>query len=245
MNKNQAKKELLRSRKGRFDPEDVEFNRAVELSQSDGELLDWWIRQQAVNGAIADRFRKLEVPESLPVQIASQYQKTVSYSKWRRFSAPAIAAAIALLLALIFYQVQPIPAKDFESFRDRMARTVIREYRMDLNSNDLGEIRRFLAGNQGHPDFHVHRGLESTTPIGAGKLTWNGEPVSMVCFEKEADQMLFLFVIDREDLSGTPGDSPEFQPVSHLATASWSHSGKTYVLASQAGMDDLRARIGN
>lgn len=243
MKKAEARKVLLRSRKGRFDPQDSELYQAVDLARNDPGLSEWLENQQAVNEAITGKFRDLEVPESLAARIVEEHRKTVPLPGRRRYSGLAIAAVIAILLTLVFTQMQPSPNRDFDSFRDRMARTVIREYRMDLNSNDLGEIRRFLTGNQGHPDFQVHQGLESAAPIGAGKLSWNGEPVSMVCFEKAADELLFLFVMDQAEVSGAPGSNPVFQPVSHLSTASWSSSGKIYVLASQTDEAELKRMI--
>ena len=75
---------------------------------------------------------------------------------------------------------------------------------------------------------------------GCAILTWQGRPVSMICFNSgktpgSTNPDLFLFVIDRAATPDAPQVAiPQVATVKHLATASWSAGDKTYVLATSA-----------
>jgi hypothetical protein len=53
----------------------------------------------------------------------------------------------------------------------------------------------------------------------------------MICFHRGDQQMLFLFVMNRNAVKNPPPDSPTFVKVSKLSTVSWSDGDKTYFLA--------------
>jgi hypothetical protein len=54
---------------------------------------------------------------------------------------------------------------------------------------------------------------------------------------------MYLFVIDAAALADPPGTVPVFHEVVERATAGWTEGDKVYVLASDAGMADLRALL--
>ncbi len=74
-------------------------------------------------------------------------------------------------------------------------------------------------------------GLNKLQLTGAGLLRWRSNPVSMVCFNRGDNHMLFLFVMNRSALKDAPPDIPRLGKVADLVTASWSQGDKTYLLA--------------
>ena len=86
---------------------------------------------------------------------------------------------------------------------------------MDLVTNDMRQIRQFMAQRGAPADYHVPRGLERLQLTGGGRLTWRNNPVSMVCFDRGDKQMLFLFVMKRSAVKDPPPKTPrvaEVQP---------------------------------
>jgi hypothetical protein len=61
----------------------------------------------------------------------------------------------------------------------------------------------------------------------------------MVCLESKEQGTLFLFIVESAAVLKGPGETPDFEPVSKLTTASWTKGGKTYVLAGPGGPEFL------
>jgi hypothetical protein len=253
MTAQEAKEILLRYRPGTADREDPEVAAALELAQDDPELARWFEEHRAVQAAIRDKFSRIEVPEGLKEQILSERKAHTTLVLRRRVA--LVAAATAVLFLLV--QTAPFlrhPADDLSlsAFRTRMAGKVLREYpNMDLETNDLHQIRQFLAGKHAHGDSTLPPALEKTVPTGCATLTWHEKPVAMICFNsgKKADPKaadLFLFVIDRAAVGNPPAtNSAQVARISRkLATASWSAGGKVFVLAGLGDEAFVRNYLG-
>jgi hypothetical protein len=153
----------------------------------------------------------------------------------------ALAAAILLLATLSFLVFGPARAEDsFATFRARMVRSALREYRMDIVTNDMTQIRQFLAAHQAPADYEITGGLARLAPVGAGLLSWQGQRVAMVCLDSGQNDIFFLFIVDPRAVRRPPPPQPEFARVNKLATASWTQGGRCYVLAAARDLDTLR-----
>lgn len=255
MTTNQAKQILLAYRPWTNDAQDPEVAEALALCPQDAELAAWFENQRAVQAAIRARLKAMPVPEGLRQQIVSEYQaRELTAGRWRRTT---IATAAALLLVVAVVSLwqnlprQPEPEVGFATYRNRMVRAIVRTYAMamELETNDVTQVRAHLAQRKAPADYVLPRNLEQTQTVGCGALSWQGKPVTMVCFRtgkplpsgEKSD--LFLFVINEQDLASLPQlDAPQFARVSTLVTASWRAGGKVYVLA---GMNeaDVKERL--
>ena len=220
---------------------------ALALCQQDPALARWFANHCAVQNGIHEQFNRLSPPEGLKEQIISEYQAR-SLVWWRQPTALAVAALLVLVLALgsLWFTLPHSAGEDvsFAAYRFRMARTAVRSYGMDLVTNDVTQIRTYLAQHQAHADYVLPRKLDPNSSVGCGVLSWQGKPVTMVCFRTGkplapgAKSDLFLFVIDQQNLPDPPrGNSPAFATVGTLVTASWNQGGKVYVLATPASAD--------
>src|SRR5207249_5687388 len=137
-------------------------------------------------------------------------------------------AGVVLLASLASLWLRPAPRDSFSAYQQWMVRTALRTYTMDLETNDLKQIRAYLAQRNAVADYVLPQPLANAKGTGCVAMRWHGNRVSMVCFRsgkplgpgEKAD--LFLFVIDRSSVPDAPaGDLPQFTKVNKLMTANW------------------------
>ena len=231
MNSQEAKRILTLYRPGSALEEEPEFKEALELTSRDPELRQWFDQHCAFQEAMREKFRQLEVPADLKDSILAKTKIVAPPVWWRHPAWLAAAAAIVILIGLSAFWPEPRRGDQFADFGARMVRTVLRQYRMDMVTNDLNQIRRFHATNGAPADYLLPKGLERLLVTGAGLLRWADKRVSMVCFDRGDQQMLFLFVVKRAAVKGAPPTTPQLAKVHNLQTVSWSQADNAYLLA--------------
>lgn len=249
MNQQEAKEILLLYRPG-VDDQDPEFTEALALSKTDAELGRWLEEQLAVRKALQRRFQEIPVPAGLKEQILSERKShLIPLTPLKRRTALLATAMAGALLVLgvssVFFR--PQKPDTLAEFRGRMAEIVLRIYpKMDLETNDLSQIRQFMAKNQA-PSYELPAALQKASGTGCTILKWRNHPVSMICFKsgKHTDPMepsdLFLFVIDGTAVAKAPKmDAAKFVQLNRLGTLTWSAGDKTYVLGGYGAEDFVR-----
>jgi hypothetical protein len=221
---------VLRLYRSRRDLEDPELSAALAQADRDPELQKWFEQHCALQRKLRNQLANLPVPQNLREAIIAG-RKVARPAVWQKPAWLAAAAMIAVLIGIGALWLRPDPFERFDLYHSRIVSTVWREYQMDIRTNDLGVIRMYLARNRAPADYVLPRGLERLSATGAGKLKWGNEPVSMVCFDRGDNQMMFLFVMNRHALKGEPGQKAEVSKVSQFQTVSWSDEINTYVLA--------------
>jgi hypothetical protein len=242
MTQNEAK-EILRARRPWMrDDEDHEVLEALQLARRDSELASWLEQQSAFHETIRAQLRAFTAPEDLREALLSGRRKIIPM--WRRpeFFLAAACLLLALVLGAMWAQEQPrwargAPEEDqtFNGFRSRMVGFALRLYRMDIMTSDLNQVLQFLQEQGAPSQLTLTPGLEAMPVKGGAALTWQGHPVSMVCFHLAKTETLYMFVMEQRALqqSTPPGPKPEIQEVGGISTASWSHDGKVYIVAAR------------
>ncbi|MHB8522180.1 MAG: hypothetical protein ACYDH9_15675 [Limisphaerales bacterium] len=238
MDSPQARKILALYRPGVDEATELQNVEALGLARRDPELGRWFERHCAVQQAIGGKFKAIAPPPGLKEQILAEH-RIVRVAFWRTL-APRVAAAAALVLLGLFFWHWAVGENRFPAFRDRMVRTALRDYRMDLVTSDTTRIRKYLAEHQAYGDYRLSQNLEKLPGLGCALLHWHGKRVAMVCLDRGKQEVLFVFVIDRSTLSGAPATGRlQFAPVNKLMTASWSAGDHTYVLACEGDRSAL------
>jgi hypothetical protein len=244
MTRDQAKEILSTGRAGALAGTDAVWLEAIQLAERDAVLREWWAGRQRFNSEVSAAFRRIEVPPDLAQRIlAGRPGKIVPFpGVQRRWWAAAIAAIAAILVLGGWLWWVGLPrGPQFQDFRHRMARAALRDYRMDIQTNDLRAIRQYLEGHRAPAGYELSPRLEALPGLGCGVLRWQDQPVSMVCFDLGAGQVLWLFVAERTAVAGAPGrPQPAFEPVGRLATAAWSTGRHVYLLMSVGTADLLK-----
>jgi hypothetical protein len=219
---------------------DPQLAEAMLQLKRDPELRDWFQAQKRFHSAVRASFSSIPVPAELRERILAG-PKVIEIPWWRRPAMwTAAAAAVVLFAAIVITDQNPKVDDSLALFRSRMVRTVERQYRMDITTNDASAVRKFLATNAAPADYNLTTGLANMPVLGGGVLSWQGQRVSMVCFGGGKAGTLFLFVTDAAGVDQTLGKTAEFAQVNRLMTVSWTNSGKVYVLAANASEEELR-----
>lgn len=241
MNRREAQSLLAAWREGRSDPGDPNLEAALKFAREDPQVRDWFAQQQAFHQGVRDALQAIPVPPDLAERILARAKTTrPTFVRGSRALLAAAAGVLALLIALPWLPRKGGDQPDFATFRHRLVRAALREYRMDIETNNLAEIRGFLARGLAPAAFELPPSLEALPPVGCGVLSWQGEPVSMVCFNGDRLGMVFLFVVPARNLADAPPASLRLEQVNKLGTASWTRGDQTYVLAAGASLDDIR-----
>lgn len=240
MTTQEAKQILQLYRPGVDDAAEPEVAAALKLAKEDAELGHWLETQQAFHAAVSAKLREVTPPPGLKEKLLAQSDKIVALPQppQRRmawwFAAAAIVVGAVLMARMTHAPVHP---DKFMNFQERMVSTAIRQYRMDITTNDMAQVRRYLENHGSPADYQVPAGLERLQLTGAASLRWRSNPVSMVCFDRGNKQMVFLFVTPRTALKDPPPAQPVEKKISQFETLSWSSGDKCYVLAGPPEAD--------
>lgn len=235
MTREQAKGVLMLYRPGTADAEDPEIASAIELAGKDPELGKWFKNHIEFQESMRTKLRAIPVPQHLKAELISGASaKIVRPPWWIRPQVRWLAAAAACILLLTgtMFWTRPNDSSRFSAFKDRMVGEVQRQYAMDWETSDMEKLRASIAAHGGRADYAVPAGLASLKLTGGAVLKWQGNPVSMVCFDKGGGKMLFLFVLKKDAVKDPPRpDSPQLAMIHDLMTASWTAGDNAYVLA--------------
>lgn len=236
----QARQVLLLHRPGNGEAPDAETAEALRLAREDPALRAWHEEHCAFQAAMRGKFREIAVPAGLRDRVIAAHEIVRVPFRRRGIFWLAAAACVALLLTLAGVLRKERAPDGFADFRSRMVRTVLREYRMDIVTNDMAAVRGFMDSRGAPADYAVTAGLGKLSLTGGGLLKWRGNPVAMLCFDRGDREMLFLFVLDGAATKDSPPPAPQTEKVNKLLTVSWTAGGKTYVLAGPEEADFAR-----
>ncbi|MEK7780492.1 MAG: hypothetical protein AAB370_03195 [Verrucomicrobiota bacterium] len=242
MNNEEAKLILQAYRADGQDASDPRFREALEQAQRDPDLARWFANEQTLDARIGAKLRKsTPVPADLKAQLLAQRKIVRPAIWWQRPSARyAMAAGFALFATIAgwfgFVHEGAIEARGntFADYRDAMADfTGNKLKRLEFRTRDVAEAKRWLAEKGSIAELTLPKGLEGKPSFGCRVLEWQGKKVSLVCFELANRKVVHLLTVDSSIFEHAPGESPEFKQAVDVAMASWSRSGKTYVLTSK------------
>jgi len=193
------------------------------------------------------KFREVTPPEGLKEQIVAE-RRVRTAPGWRR---PAIllasVAAVAVLTGIVFLSLPSREDTSYPVYRSWMTQVARTGYGMDLATNDLNQIREFLARHGAPADYEMPPALRGATPTGCAIETWLGTKVSMICFRSDRtlppnqSSDLWLFVARRGTIAKAPvGATPAFVAVNGAISANWAADSSVYTLVTDGDADFLK-----
>lgn len=241
MNLTEAKERLQLHRPGDCTDSDEGVRAALAWAERDEALGRWLESQHQFHEQMEGALRAIPVPAGLSqaIRSAAAAAPKTRMIPLRSWSWWAMAACLVLFFGALAYRMRT-PVYSFESYRERMVRTVLRDYRMTMASSSVPEIRRYLQEHSSHGSFAFPKGLADAGGQGCLLTTWQGRPVSLVCLQNRAGQELWFFMINRSHVAEAPGQEPVFAQFRSLGTYSWTSGEMVYLLAGKMDAAALR-----
>jgi hypothetical protein len=240
MTSSEAQRILTLYRPGSADAQEPEIAAALAQARRDPELRQWFEQHCQFQEAMRRKFHEIPAPDRIRDRVLARRKIVRPRVWWQGPVWLSAAAAVVLLAGVAALWLMPDAPDRFADYRSRMVRGALREYRMDVRTNDLTRVRQHMAQGGAPADFVIPPGLAQVQLAGGGLLRWRGYPVSMVCFERADKRMLYLFVLPRAAVKDPPPVVPQRVPVNKLTTVSWAAGRNTYVLAGDEEPDFLR-----
>jgi hypothetical protein len=143
-------------------------------------------------------------------------------------------AALLFLLTQVVNLFRPAaPETRVSNYAREMVSFIRLGGALDMESHNLGQIQEWLSKKDAKPEFVPPR-LAALQPLGCRLLSFRGQTVTLICFERNDARLAHLFVVDRAALpTMKPGAKPVFDEAEGWTTASWVENNQVYMIAVQ------------
>ena len=242
MNEQEARLILQACRPDAQDHSDPQVTEALQVAERSPELARWLAEEQAFDRAMAAQLAALPAPFGLKTRILAQQAPpaTSRMARWI-FSLAGAAALLFLLVQVVdFWRSAALTTAALPSYASEMVSFVKLPPPLEMESNNLGTIRDWLAqNNKLTPE--VPTNLAALPPVGCRILSYREHKVTLICFHREDGRLAHLFVVDRSALPKVkPGAAPSFVREGEWMTAVWAEGDRAYMIAVQG--DEAAAR---
>jgi len=233
MNEQEARLILQAYRPG-AGPDDPEVAVALQEAARNPELGRWFAEEQAFDRAIAAHLGNVPAPFGLKTRILAQLGPPAAPHRWSwAVKLAGVVALLFLITQLVSLFHPAVPEAQVSNYAREMVSFIRLGGALDMESDDLGQIKEWLSKKEASPGFVPPR-LAALQPLGCRLLSFRGQTVTLICFKRDNDRLAHLFVVDRAALpqmkSGAP---PVFAGVGDWMTASWVENDRVYMIAVQ------------
>ncbi len=213
-----------------------EIAAALEEAARNPELARWFADEQAFDRAIAAHLEAVPAPFGLKTRILAQMAPPPATAARSWSWAVKLAGGVALLFLLV--QIVSLfrpaaPEARVANYAQEMVSFIRLGGALDMESHDLGKIKNWLKQKEAAPQF-VPSNLAALQPLGCRLLSFRGQTVTLICFQRGEGRLAHLFVVDRAALPKLkPGDAVIFQREGDWTTATWAKDDRVYMIAVQ------------
>jgi len=203
---------------------------AIASLNVDPALAAWFAQTKTLDRSMSDAVAAIPVPSDLKESILAERKVIRPIRWWNRPAILSAAAAVALFAIGATFWVNR-PGRTFAEYRQ----TVIEESwgrapHLDIETSDLGQLNKWLAGIEPTATVSLPSGLKDLTLHGARTLDWQGHTVVLLCFS-QGSKHLHLFVSNNQKFPDLPRQSsPDFEKCNGWKTVSWTQGSRSYVL---------------
>ncbi len=262
MNRTQAQRILLAYRLGESVSPDSELAKALAFAAEDPSLSAWLEQELSADSSIRTALSEVTPPPGLRERILAASKVTV-IPWWRRSPArTSLWAAAAVIVVYLGIQIvwPPGPRTGFppktsgiarataagmEDFQAEMVRFVSTgAYRLELDTDRLTAVKKFLAGRGQGFDASIPSALEGVATYGCQALEWRGETVVLICFRASDVTIAHLFVVDAKAIRNPPDARMTLSRTAEWSVAGWRDGEKVLIVCSPAGLPDLKRFLG-
>ena len=231
MTKEEAKRILAAYRPDRQDELESDFAEALQETQRDVELAQWFSEEQEFDRAVAAHLSSVPVPFALKTRIlANIAPRTTSKLRWL---GPLATAAAALFLLALVISVSRRPSQHSGSLTDyeqEMMSFVQLQPPLEMESLEIGPIKQWITERKA-PLAEIPPGIAAVETMGCRILFFRGYPVTLICF-CHGQTVAHLLMVDRSALPELkPGNPPVLVSQGDWTTVSWADQNYACMIA--------------
>lgn len=258
MTNNEAKFILSAYRPGGRDASDPAMTQALAQAKSDPALGAWFEREQQHAAAVAAKLAEIAPPAGLREAILAGARmserdgmsdtensagpttktKEMTRARWAQPVWLAAAAVLAVLLSLAAWRMVPVRGDSFAEFAVNF---VDKGFRLQKRGADVAELKTWLREQHGPLPEALPAKFAELRALGCRTLSFKGQDVSLVCFERGGREF-HVFVARRDETKSTMEAVPRFLDAGRtkLVAATWADAKNRYVLVSDAEADVVK-----
>jgi uncharacterized membrane protein YbaN (DUF454 family) len=217
------------------DADDPQVAEALEEVARNPKLARWFAEEQAFDRAIAAHLEAVPAPLGLKTRILANAAPPAESRQWSWAARLAAVAALLFLLAQIIslFRASAPASTVIPDYAREMVSFIRLVPPLEMESHDLDAIKRWLAKKDAAP-MDVPPQLAALKPVGCRVLSFRGQKVALICFQRSEDRLAHLFVVDRAAMPKMkPGAKPVFVDAGGWTTASWAENDRVYMIAVQ------------
>ena len=248
MDNQEAKFILSAYRSGGQDANDPRFAEALAQARRDPILERWFRESVAFDAAVTEKLCAVVPPLCLRENILAG----VKVSRPLRWGNPLLklALAAALLLAAIMGSLvlrdmaRPRLAGWQTEALETVSSLVNGRSKFDLQSHSAANLIAWLKTNRAPAAERLPANIEKLQSLGCKTFSWNGTPVSVICFMRPDGGLIHLVAMSASVESAPEVNrQPNVVRQDHWATATWREGEMIYMLALEGSRDQLRSYL--
>lgn len=246
---NQEAKFILKAyRPGGQDANDPRFAEALAQARHDPTLERWFQESVAFDAAVTEKLHGVAPPPGLHQSILAG----AKVSRPLRWTNPLLklALAAALLLAAL---VGSMILRDMTRLRlvgwqtealQTVSSLANGRSTFDFQSHSAINLIAWLKTNRAPTADTLPANIEKLQSLGCKTFSWNGLPVSVICFIRPDGGLVHLVTTPASAATGrTLKAERKLVQQGPWATATWREGDKVYMLALEGSPDQLRAYL--
>jgi len=248
MDNREAQFVLSAYRPGGQDAASPQFTEALAQARRDPSLQRWFNESSAFDRAVTEKLCAVEAPAGLREgilvggKVSHRSSWTKPLLKW------SIAAALVLAAIAGSWVLR-------ESARPRLvgwqtnalgqiSALVEGRAKFDTQSDNPGELVAWLHANRAAALQKLPEKLERLKSLGCKTFFWDGQPVSVICFQRENGGLIHLVTMKAAaPFNRASKNKPKFVQQGNWATATWCDGATVYMLALEGQGDQIRSYL--
>lgn len=237
MNNKDATFLLEACRSNGADSADPEFAEALAQAGADPLLKTWFDDQRRFDSAVAARLQSIAAPADLRSRILAGGRVSRPQPWFRGRRLWAIAAMVTIFSTLGLWSTTSRLQRQAQ-WQDRalatLAQLTTSQMEFDAKSNNVADLQQWLRKGGAPVASTIPASLQRLASIGCKTVSWDGRPISIICFHGPGGDLVHLAMMKRSGMPDPPGTEPVYGSRDGWRTATWSQGDMAMMLATRA-----------
>ncbi len=247
MDNREAKFILSAYRPGGQDANDRRFSEALNQARRDPILQRWFEESVAFDAAMTKKLGTIIPPDDLRESVLAG-AKISRVSPWKNRFGRAIAAALIIAAGVgvaVWQKTRPVQAASWQTHALAVISSLVRnESSFDKESRNPGELIGWLRASHTPTAEKLPPKLEKLESLGCKTFSWNGTPVSVICFARPDGGLIHLVATNAMPASARRWTAkPAFVKQGEWTMMTWRERDNVYMLVVEGSAEPLRSYL--